>query len=139
VSDPRGPGWLRGQLGFSVELVPLFVISEGPTTYGAGFNLLGRHYLGTGGAHRPFITLGAGLLLSKMEIPPNVTRLNFTPQLGFGYLFLDKASNAYSLELRFHHLSNGGLASPNPGINSLLVQFGVRFHAPSAGSSSARP
>jgi Lipid A 3-O-deacylase (PagL) len=129
VSDTRGPGWLRGQLGFSVELVPAFLLSEGATAYGAGFNLMGRHYLARGRRLRPFLTLGAGLVVSKEKIPPNVANVNFTPQVGFGYLIADARENVYSVEVRFHHLSNGGLESPNPGINSLLVQFGVRFHA----------
>jgi Lipid A 3-O-deacylase (PagL) len=129
ATDPGGPGWLRGQLGYSIELVPVFLISEGTTAYGAGFNLLGRHYLAAGRAFRPFITLGAGLVVSNEKIPPNVANLNFTPQVGFGYLFSDRLLNVYSLEVRFHHLSNGGLESPNPGINSVVVQFGVRFHA----------
>ncbi len=129
ATDPGGPGWLRGQLGFSVELVPMFLISEGQTAYGTGFNLLGHHYLAAGRTFRPFITLGAGLVVSKQKIPEQVSNVNFTPQIGFGYLFVDRQANVYSVEVRFHHLSNGGLVSPNPGINSALVQFGVRFHA----------
>lgn len=138
ATDPGGPGWLRGRLGFSVELVPMFLLSEGTTTYGAGFNLLGRHYLSAGRAIHPFITLGAGLILSNDEIPQGVAKLNFTPQLGFGFLFSDKRAHAYSVELRFHHLSNGGRVSPNPGINSVLVQFGIRFHRAITAAPSAR-
>jgi Lipid A 3-O-deacylase (PagL) len=129
ATDPGGPSWLRGQLGFSVEIVPVFLLSEGETTYGTGFNLLGRHYLAMGRTFRPFITLGAGLVVSKEKVPPSTSNVNFTPQLGFGSLFGDGRANVYSVEVRFHHLSNGGLVSPNPGLNSVLVQFGVRFHA----------
>lgn len=126
VSGPRGPGWLRGQLGYALEIVPVLVLSQGEATYAAGFNLVGRHYLGSG-AHRPFVTLGAGLLVSGNEIPSDVTHLNFTPQAGFGFLFTPESGPSYSIELRLHHLSNGGRAESNPGLNSAVVQFGVSF------------
>lgn len=126
VSGPRGPGWLRGQLGYALEIVPVLVLSQGEATYAAGFNLVGRHYLGSG-ARRPFVTLGAGLLVSANEIPEAVTHLNFTPQAGFGFLFTSESGPSYSVELRIHHLSNGGRAESNPGLNSAVVQFGVSF------------
>lgn len=125
-SHARGPGFLRGQMGYSIELVPLFLLDEGEVVYAGGFNLLGRHYFRSGGRVRPLVTLGAGLLLSKERIPPGISRVNFTPQIGFGVLFVTR-SCLYSLEARFHHLSNAGTVSPNPGINSAVVQFGVSF------------
>jgi len=126
VSAPRGPGWFRGQLGYSLEIVPVLVLSQGEATYAAGFNLVGRHYLGSG-ARRPFVTLGAGFLVSADEIPNDATNLNFTPQAGFGFLFTSESGPSYSVELRVHHLSNGGRAESNPGLNSAVVQFGVSF------------
>lgn len=127
LTDPVGPGWLRGRMGVVVEIVPLFLLSEHSTAYGAGFNLLGRHYLDRGGSLRPFITLGAGMLVSAEEIPDHVANLNFTPQAGMGFLFFDKGGRLYSVECRFQHVSNGGRVQPNPGINSAVFQFAVLF------------
>jgi hypothetical protein len=134
VSQPRGPGFLRGQLGFSVELVPLLLLDEGETVYAGGFNLLGRHCFEGRGAVRPFVTLGAGLLVSSDAIPSGISRVNFTPQIGLGLLFVKKES-LWSVEVRLHHLSNGGRVMPNPGINSAVVQFGVSFPGSRAASS----
>lgn len=127
VSPPGGPGFLRGQLGYAFELVPLFLLSQGEVVYGAGFNLLGRHYFGRSGPVRPFATLGAGLIVSSMEVPAGTTQVNFTPQIGFGFLFSRESGPAYSLEVRLHHISNGGRVHPNPGINSVVAQLGVSF------------
>jgi hypothetical protein len=127
LTDGVGPGWLRGRIGVIVELVPLFVLSQESATYAAGFNLLGRHYLDRGGNLRPFITLGAGMLVSAKEIPDRVANLNFTPQAGLGVMFFDKGRRVYSLEFRLHHISNGGRTEPNPGINSAVFQFAVVF------------
>jgi hypothetical protein len=127
LTDEVGPGWLRGRIGVIVELVPLFVLSQESATYAAGFNLLGRHYLNRGGNLRPFITLGAGMLVSAKEIPDRVANLNFTPQAGLGVMFFDKSRRVYALEFRLHHISNGGRTAPNPGINSAVFQFAVLF------------
>ncbi len=114
-------------MGVVVEIVPLFLLSQESTAYAAGFNLLGRHYLDRGGRLKPFITLGAGMLISAQEIPDRVANLNFTPQAGVGFLFSDASRRLYSLEIRLHHISNGGRVEPNPGINSVAFQFGILF------------
>jgi hypothetical protein len=38
--------------------------------------------------------------------------------------FLGEKHNV-SLELRFMHISNAGLATPNPGINTLQIRLGI--------------
>jgi len=127
LTNPVGPRWIRGRMGVLVELVPLFLLSQKSTSYAAGFNLLGRHYLDRGGSLRPFLTLGAGMIVSNEEIPERVANLNFTPQAGLGLLFSDKSERVYSAEFRLHHISNGGRVEPNPGINSLVFQFAILF------------
>jgi hypothetical protein len=128
VTNAVGPGWLRGRMGVVVEIVPLFLLSQESTAHASGFNLLGRHYLDRGGSLRPFITLGAGMLVSAQEIPDRVANLNFTPQAGIGFMFSDESRRLYTLEIRLHHLSNGGRVEPNPGINSVAFQFGILFN-----------
>lgn len=130
MSGVVGPGVLRGRLTANVEILPVFVLSQESTTYAAGFNLLGRHYLEAGGAVRPFITLGIGMLVSNDEIPTGTANLNFTPQIGAGIAVSDAGGRTYTLEYRLHHLSNGGRVDPNPGINSSFVQFAVTFIRP---------
>jgi hypothetical protein len=41
------------------------------------------------------------------------------------------ARHNVSLELRYMHISNAGLATPNPGINTVQVRLGVgKFFSP---------
>ena len=127
LTDPVGPGFLRGRMAVSVELIPLFLLSETSTTYGAGFNLLGRHYLDTRGSVRPFITIGAGMILSRDEIPEGSAKVNFTPQAGIGLRWKMSSGRIFSVEYRFQHISNGGRVKPNPGINSSVVHLGFSF------------
>jgi Lipid A 3-O-deacylase (PagL) len=127
LTNTVGPGKLRGRSAVVVELLPLFVLSQDSPTYAVGLNLLGRHYLEAGGRMKPFITLGAGVVASAREIPEGAANLNFTPQIGAGFLFPGHGPHTYSIELRFHHLSNGGRAEFNPGINSVVVRFAVLF------------
>jgi len=127
LSNAVGPGLLRGRMGVTVELLPLFLLSENSTTYGAGFNLLGRHYLDTHGSLNPFITTGAGMTVSEDAIPTGSAKVNFTPQAGFGLRWKTSSGHIWTIEYRFHHLSNGGRVQPNPGINSSVIQVGYSF------------
>ncbi len=128
LTGPVGPGFLRGRMGVTVELIPVFLLSQtSSTAYGAGFNLLGRHYLDTHGSVRPFITLGAGMILSEDAIPEGSAKLNFTPQAGLGIRWRTPAGRMVTVEYRFHHLSNASRVQPNPGINSSVVEVGFSF------------
>ena len=46
------------------------------------------------------------------------TRFQFGDHVGAGYRF-----DEYDLQLRFQHLSNGGMRNPNPGINFLVLRL----------------
>ena len=50
--------------------------------------------------------------------------MNFTDQAALGLHILGVEHNV-SLELRYMHVSNAGLATPNPGINTVQVRLGV--------------
>jgi hypothetical protein len=50
--------------------------------------------------------------------------VNFTDQAALGLHLLGAKYNL-SLELRYMHISNAGLATPNPGVNTVQVRLGV--------------
>ena len=125
LTDPVGPGILKGNFAVSLELLPAFIVFEEKTTYAASLTLLFRHYLAPNHRLRPFMTLGAGALYAEDQVPIGTSRLNFTPQIGFGLAFPHGPRRVYSFEYRFHHISNANQADYNPGINSSYLQFGV--------------
>jgi hypothetical protein len=78
----------------------------------------------------PYIDVGGGTLFTNTQAPPGTSRVNFTTSGAVGVHFLRSKYN-WSAELRFMHISNAGLTSPNPGINTIQVRFGFgRFTHP---------
>jgi hypothetical protein len=49
--------------------------------------------------------------------------VNFTPSVAVGLHFL-RSKFSWIAEVRFLHISNAGLATPNPGINTLQIRIG---------------
>ena len=125
LSQTVGTGLFRGNFEVALDVIPVFVMFQEQTTYAFSFTLLFRHYLAPERRLRPYVSFGAGTLISTRDIPPGTTRLNFTPQAGLGLAYFVKPRLAYLTEYRIHHISNAGLASPNPGVNSSYLQFGV--------------
>lgn len=126
LTDPHGPGFLRGRFEYAVEVVPVFVVVQKTNTaYGAGVNpfalkweLVEHHNL------VPYFELGGGTLFTNKDVPELTSSVNFTTTGALGLHFLRSKYN-FSAEVRFMHISNAGLATPNPGINT--VQFRIGF------------
>lgn len=53
------------------------------------------------------------------------TAFQFTEVLGVGRSF--GSGQAHELSLRFQHISNGGIKSPNPGENTWRLRYAYRF------------
>jgi len=132
LTDPAGPGILKGRFEYAVDVVPVFlVVQRTGTAYGVGlnpfalkWNFVPRHNV------MPYIDIGGGTLFSNDKVPPGTSHVNFTTSGAIGAHFLRSKYN-WSVELRFMHISNAGLVTPNPGINTLQVRIGLgRFTQP---------
>jgi hypothetical protein len=132
LTDPAGPGPLRGRFEYAVDVVPMFLVFQKTgATYGFGlnpfalkWNFVPRHNVA------PYIDLGGGTLFTSDRVPPGTSRVNFTTSGAFGLHFLRSKYN-WSAEIRFMHISNAGLSTPNPGINTIQVRLGFgRFTHP---------
>jgi hypothetical protein len=101
------------------------------TAYGLGLNPVGLKWNFAGRQSvTPYVELGGGLLFSNTQVPPGTSRVNFTTSGALGLHFLRSKYN-WSAEVRFMHISNAGLATPNPGINTIQVRLGFgRFTQP---------
>ena len=126
LTAPHGPGFLRGRLEYAVEAVPAFmVIQKTNTAYGAGINPFAFKWaLDTRSKVVPYFELGGGTLFTNTKVPEGTSRINFTSSGALGLHFLGSKHNI-SAEVRFMHISNAGLATTNPGINT--IQFRVGF------------
>jgi hypothetical protein len=56
-------------------------------------------------------------------VPEGTSRVNFTTSAALGLHFL-RARHNISAEVRYMHISSAGLATPNPGINTIQLRVG---------------
>jgi hypothetical protein len=132
LTDPVGPGPLRGRFEYAVDVVPVFwVFQKGGTAYGFGvdpfalkWNFMPHHNIS------PYIDLGGGTLFTNTKTPPGTSQVNFTTSGAVGAHFLQSKFN-WSAEIRFMHISNAGLGDLNGGINTIQLRLGFgRFTHP---------
>jgi hypothetical protein len=125
LTAPHGPGFLRGRLEYAVDAVPVFwVFQKGSTAYGAGINPFAFKWaLDTHGSVVPYFELGGGTLFTNVKTPPGTSQINFTTGGALGLHFLRSKYNI-STEVRFMHISNAGMTTLNPGINTIQFRLG---------------
>ncbi|MGA8153215.1 MAG: acyloxyacyl hydrolase [Terriglobales bacterium] len=126
LTRPHGPAFLKGRFEYVLEATPLFVVFQKyNTAYGGGVSPLGLKWdFATRGAVAPYLELNGGTLFTDKEVPTGTSAVNFTSAAAFGvHLFGPKY--AWSVEARYMHISNAGLATPNPGINTVQVRVGI--------------
>ena len=132
LTPPVGPGFLRGQLEYAVDVVPAFVVVQRTdTAYGGGVNPFAFKWILVAHKHvAPYFEIGGGSLFTHVDVPEKTSQINFTTSGAMGLHFLRKKYN-WSAEVRFMHISNAGLSTPNPGTNTIQVRLGFgRFTQP---------
>jgi lipid A 3-O-deacylase len=126
LTRPHGPGFLNGRFEYVLDAVPVFLIFQRyNTAYGGGFSPLGLKWdFAARGRIEPYLELNGGTLFTNHQVPTGTSAVNFTDAAALGMHILgDK--HAFSVEVRYMHISNAGLSSPNPGINTVQVRLGI--------------
>jgi len=131
LTDARGPGFLRGNFEYALDVVPIFwIFQPGGAAYGVAIDPFAFKWnLSARGRVVPYADIDGGALITNRQTPPGTSRTNFTPSAALGMHVLGKKLN-WSAEVRYTHISNAGLASLNPGINALQVRIGVGKFTP---------
>ena len=126
LTKPHGPGPLRGTFEFAVDAVPaVFVFQPAKTAYGASFDpVVLKWNFEADRRVVPYAELAGGVLFTNQTVPTGTSRVNFTPQAALGLHFLHRRFD-WSFEIRYEHISNAGLTSPNPGVNTLQARIGI--------------
>ena len=124
LTAPHGPGFLSGRFEYAVDAVPAFVVFQrANTAYGAGVNPFALKWIfATRGDAQPYLELNGGTLFTNHEVPAGTSNINFTSSAALGVHLL--RHNAWTVEVRYMHISNAGLATPNSGINTVQVRLG---------------
>jgi hypothetical protein len=93
-----------------------------------GFDVLLRQHFARFGRLSPFFEIGGGGLWTNLNDGNLGGTLQFILNGGLGLRYVLSREDSLTLSGRFHHLSNGGLVSPNRGLNDVVVLVGyTRF------------
>jgi len=130
LTADHGGGFVRGNFEWSADVMPLYyVVQPAPAknAYGAGFNPVNLKWNFTRSSRTvPYLELGGGVLFTNTEVPATTSTVNFLTHAALGFHFFVGERRAVTVTTRYEHISNAGLATPNPGINT--VQFTLGFN-----------
>ena len=126
LTNPHGPGFLKGRFEYAIDAVPAYLIFQpSGTAYGVGVNPLNLKWnFATRGHIRPYLELSGGTLWSRQKIPAGTASVNFTSSAALGTHLLGP-KYVWAIEARYLHISNAGLGDLNPGLNTFEVRLGI--------------
>jgi hypothetical protein len=121
-------GWMvidRGEVFGEVALFayyqPIASVAVGPLAIG------GRYHLRDSGRVLPFVSGGAGFLITPLDIVELDRTFNFQVFYGGGIRWRGPRNPGWRLEIRNHHISNAGTAGENLGVNAFMVIAGIEW------------
>ncbi len=131
LTGPVGPGFLKGNLEYAVDVVPVFLVFQpANTAYGFGLNPIALKWnFAPEHKVRPYLEIGGGTLFTNNQVPSDTSRVNFTSGGALGMHFLRNKYN-WAAEVRFMHISNASIANHNPGINTVQIRIGFGLFTP---------
>jgi len=144
----RRPSW---GLDYPLRIVPLALALHNPTdsatqiggdwfmsagtprerTVGVGVKPLAlRAWVGNGPVRLEGDVSAGVLLFASPMLAANAARFNFVAEADLGVRLALPDGRRMVVGYRRHHLSNGGLAEVNPGLNSHVVYVGLWLDSP---------
>jgi hypothetical protein len=126
LTDPFGKGRLRGTLEYTLDWLPMILMTRPSLIYGAGVLPLGFkfNYLANP-RHRPFWEGNFGGTLSTHSLPPGNSTLNLNVNAGGGLTLLNRGAETLTVSFQYSHLSCGFFCSRNPNLNgaSIVLEY----------------
>lgn len=124
-------GWLRGNRELWMELPFSFIVSDSDHQDSNDIGLTGANFLFAWvfpptGTVQPYVMTGGGPVLVLADIDGVGSDLCGNYQAGCGLRF-NKMKHPVNMEIRYHHISNLGMADPNVPLNSVKLFIGVTF------------
>jgi Lipid A 3-O-deacylase (PagL) len=93
----------------------------------SGSLLVRRHFRVDSDRAVPYVELSSGPMWANRRVPAATSRFNFISQAGVGVMLMPKSRFPVILGYRFAHISNGGYAPRNPGLNISSIVIGTRI------------
>jgi hypothetical protein len=128
LTNEIGSGILRGNFEYAVEALPLYtVLQPGKNAVGVGITPLVLKWNFTAPKKvSPYIELSGSALFTNNDVPRFTSNVNFISGASLGVHLFTHTNRAVTLAARYQHISNAGLSTPNPGINT--VQFTIGYN-----------
>ena len=103
---------------------------ERTSVYGVGLAPVGFKFIFRRGAQvQPFASTSGGILYFAKQVPaPGSSQFNFTFNFSGGVQFLTRARRAVTVGYEFRHISNGGTAPFNPGLDANIIYGGFSVY-----------
>lgn len=100
---------------------PSAAIAAGPIAIGA------RHHFRPSTSFLPFVSAGAGLIVTTLDVPELNRRFNGQLFYGGGVRWIRVRGPHWRVEIRNHHISNAGTAGANLGLNAFMLIVGAEW------------
>lgn len=91
--------------------------------------LLLRRTFRTGSSLQWYVEGGTGPMIAEKRVPASTSRFNFMTQGGAGVVLNARGRLPLVAGYRFMHISNGGYAPRNPGLNVSAAVIGVQLRS----------
>lgn len=128
VAFHPGLGWVVidrlevfGEAALFAYYRPESTIAAGPIAIG------GRYHFRDRGRVLPFVSGGAGLIVTTLDIHELDRTINGQLFYGGGLRWLRQRGPHWRIEIRNHHISNAGTAGENLGLNAFMVVVGAEW------------
>lgn len=93
----------------------------------SGSLLIRHHFMRESTRIQPYLELSSGPMWATRRVPAATSHFNFISQAGFGAVLAPTRSMSFVIGYRLAHVSNGGYASRNPGLNIHTLVLGTRI------------
>ncbi len=80
---------------------------------------------------RPYVEVSTGPMFAEKQVPASTSRFNFVSLGGAGVTFNADGRFPFFAAYRVMHISNGGYAPRNPGLNIGAIVMGVQLRSAS--------
>jgi lipid A 3-O-deacylase len=130
LTKQHGPGFLRGNFEYAAELMPVFLVFDKGTRYGAVISPVNFKWNFTKSRKIvPFGEAEGGLVLTTRDIPPgNTSTINFQTGLAGGVQIFRRPTRSISTSVHFLHISNASIGLHNPSYNiTMRVRIGYQW------------